>query len=425
MTRDPIAHSLDAAARSQQVLNAFTHLEDAENLDPASAGPLAGRPIALKDLLDQADRVTTAGSAFYRRHADVSATAVSRLEEAGGTIIGRTGLHEFAFGFSSENPHFGPVRNPWDPTTSPGGSSGGSGAAVGAGIVPIAIGTDTGGSVRVPAALCGCFGLKVTHGAIPTDGVFPLVPSIDTVGPLTGSVDDLEAAYRAMSHDTTRARLPDRLRFGIPQPWTGNAPMDTHVESGFRAALDRLEESGHEVHVIDLPDVMPDRNLIFAIAREIQDVHRDFREAGETYGEEVGRRLDDIFTVTDEEMSAGRAWQEMVRSRFDDAFATVDFLLTPTVPTMRKTIGVETIGGTHYRKVLSWFTAIVNHALCPAVAAPLAGTGSPPVSLQVIGPLRSEAALIALTRDLVDSGVCGFRPAGPLGATGPTSPQGE
>ena len=121
MTRDPIAHSLDAAAGSQQVLNAFTHLEDAENLEPASAGPLAGRPIALKDLLDQADRVTTAGSAFYRRHADVSATAVSRLEEAGGTIIGRTGLHEFAFGFSSENPHFGPVRNPWDAATPPGG----------------------------------------------------------------------------------------------------------------------------------------------------------------------------------------------------------------------------------------------------------------------------------------------------------------
>ncbi len=133
---------------------------------------------------------------------------MSRLEAAGAVVIGRTGLHEFAFGFSSENPHFGPVRNPWDPDTSPGGSSGGSAAAVAAGITPVAIGTDTGGSVRVPAALCGCFGLKVTHGRIPLDGVFPLATTVDTVGPLADSIDALDSSYRAMSGDTARRATP-------------------------------------------------------------------------------------------------------------------------------------------------------------------------------------------------------------------------
>ena len=153
-----IEEALDAAHATQATVNAFTEIDDegarsqAAAVDDArSSGPLAGVPIGLKDLIDQAGHVTTAGSVFYRHQATVSAPVVSRLEEAGAVIVGRTGLHEFAFGFSSENPHFGPVRNPWDTATSTGGSSGGSAAAVAAGITPVAIGTDTGGSVRVPA----------------------------------------------------------------------------------------------------------------------------------------------------------------------------------------------------------------------------------------------------------------------------------
>src|SRR5690606_2093346 len=148
-------------------------------------------------------------------------------------VIGRTGLHEWAFGFSSENPHWGPVRNPWDPDLSCGGSSGGSAAAVAAGIVPIAVGTDTGGSVRVPAGLCGVFGLKVTQGRIPTDGVFPLVPSIDTVGPLADSVDNLALAYRVMSGETVTEGTGGMLRLGVPEPWFDEAPMSQEVADAF------------------------------------------------------------------------------------------------------------------------------------------------------------------------------------------------
>ena len=156
---DRVERALAAAHAAQAPLNVFTHLDDEAAMDRAAgldgaddegmpAGGLAGVPVGIKDLIDHEGRITTAGSAFYRHEAERSSPVVSRLEDAGAVVIGRTGLHEFAFGFSSENPHFGPVRNPWDPGTSPGGSSGGSAAAVAAGITPIAIGTDTGGSVR-------------------------------------------------------------------------------------------------------------------------------------------------------------------------------------------------------------------------------------------------------------------------------------
>ena len=222
-------------------------LNRADAIDAAVAagsdpGPLAGVPIALKDIIDHQGRTTTAGSSFYRNHAQRSAPVVSRLEAAGAVIIGRTGLHEFAYGFSSENDWFGPVRNPWDPTTSPGGSSGGSAVAVAAGIVPVAIGTDTGGSVRVPAALCGCMGLKVTHGRVPLTGVFPLAASLDTVGPMATTVADLAAVYAVIAGDDPDdpwssprpVAIPSGpatlsgLRVGVPHPWV-DRPLSSRI----------------------------------------------------------------------------------------------------------------------------------------------------------------------------------------------------
>jgi aspartyl-tRNA(Asn)/glutamyl-tRNA(Gln) amidotransferase subunit A len=414
--------ALAAARAGQPSLNAFTLIEDeparsrAARIDDAAkrglpAGPLAGVPIGLKDLLDHEGRVTTAGSAFYRHTADRSSPVVSRLEAAGAVVIGRTGLHEFAFGFSSENPHFGPVRNPWDTDTSAGGSSGGSAAAVAAGITPVAIGTDTGGSVRVPAALCGCFGLKVTHGRIPLDGVFPLASSIDTVGPLANSIDNLEISYRIMSDDDEDAGLPDRLRLGLPQPWIGEAPMDTRVGAVFEETVRSLEGMGHAISVVEMAGVLPALELIDSIAGEISAVHRDFRAQGLPYGDDVAKRVDDCLATSLDRVEAGREWQKMIRGRFTEAFESVDMVLTPTVPVARKVIGEDSIGDRHYRAVLSWFTALVNHALHPAIALPLAGTGTPPVSLQAVGPLASETTLIEFGRSLVEAGLAGFNSA--------------
>ena len=248
--RGEIDQALERVAADR--FNAFIErdadaLNRADAIDAAAAagsdpGPLAGVPIGLKDIIDHEGRTTTAGSSFYRNHAQRSAPVVSRVEAAGAVIVGRTGLHEFAYGFSSENDWFGPVRNPWDPTTSPGGSSGGSAVAVAAGIVPVAIGTDTGGSVRVPAALCGCMGLKVTHGRVPLTGVFPLASSLDTVGPIATTVADLAAVYAVIAGDDPDdpwssprpVTIPNGpatlsgLRVGVPHPWLDRPLSSPH-----------------------------------------------------------------------------------------------------------------------------------------------------------------------------------------------------
>jgi aspartyl-tRNA(Asn)/glutamyl-tRNA(Gln) amidotransferase subunit A len=416
---DGVRAALDAAHASQGTLNAFTFLDDERALERARLlneasergepiGPLAGAPVALKDMIDHSGRVTTAGSAFYRHEAVVSASAVDRLETAGAVIIGRTGLHEFAFGFSSENPHFGPVRNPWDMTTSPGGSSGGSAAVVGAGITKIAIGSDTGGSIRVPAALCGCYGLKVTHGRVPLDGVFPLALSVDTLGPLADSIETLDATYRALSGDTTREPEAGELRIGVPQPWFERAPIDESVATTFDTVVESLTAMSHTVIPIEMPDLVPGSGLIDSIAGEITAVHAPYRAAGLPYGEDVARRIDDCASTTPDRIDAGRKWQLMIRDRFAEAFRSLDLLITPACAVTRKEIGNDTIGDQHYRAVLSWFSALVNHTLHPAIALPLAGTGSPPVSLQAIGPLGSETSLLGFGRSLERAGIAGF-----------------
>lgn len=424
-----VTAALERAHATQDTINAFISLDDERALERAAqidhriergeaVGSLAGVPIGLKDLIEHEGRVTTNGSSFFAETAKSTATCVSRLESAGAVIIGRTNLHEWAFGFNSENEHWGPVHNPWDLTTSAGGSSGGSGAAVAAGITPIAIGTDTGGSVRVPAALCGAYGLKVTYGRIPIDGVFPLVQSIDTVGPLANSMENIELSYRAMAQDSTPPPETARLRFGVPEPWYGDAPLDKDVRTAFEGATNSLRDMGHEVHSIEMPDVYPSRQLIDAIGPEVTAAHREYRSRGERYGVAVEARIEVAESVSPRAAQEARAWQQMLRDRFKDAFATVDYLITPASAARRKVIGQEMIGDKNHRTVISYFSAVVNHSLHPALALPILNTGAPPASLQVIGPLDSEVGLISLGRALDDAGLTGFIPA-PANSTNP------
>jgi len=420
-TRQALA-SADARQGSHNIFTLIDRepaLEGARRVDQAIEagmymGPLAGVPIALKDLIDHEGRVTTCGSAFYRETPSSTATVVRRLEAAGGVIVGRTGLHEWAFGFSSENPHFGPVRNPWDPDTSTGGSSGGSAAAVAAGITPIAIGTDTGGSVRVPAALCGCLGLKTTYGKIPLDGVFPLVPSIDTVGPLADSMEHLETTYRVMAEEKSESPLvPDTLRIGVPEPWVAEAPgMSQSVANHFRSTLASLVEMGHTVAEVDAPWLVPPGQIWEAIAAEVTAVHAPFRAQGKPYGDDVAARLDAAVEVDAAASAAAAEWQTELRDRMRMLYQSIDLLATPTVPTMVKVIGEDLIDGHHYRKVLSWFTALVNHTLHPAIALPVAGTGGPPFSLQLIGAMGSDLLLLGIGARMETDGLVRFNGAG-------------
>jgi len=442
ITARAVAERALAAAEHAAGLNFFTDLvpervlQQADAVDRAlargePAGPLAGVPVVLKDLIDQAGRPTTAGSGFYRPVPDVSAPVTDRLESAGAVILGRTGLHEFAFGFSSENPWWGPVRNPWDPSTSAGGSSGGSAAAVAAGVAPLGIGTDTGGSVRVPAALCGLVGLKVSHGRVPLRGVFPLAASLDTVGPLAATVDDAALAYDATAgfdpdDPWSSPRPVDRpagpaalrgLRVLVPLPWT-DRPLDTAVSTGFGWALERLEDQGAEVDRVELSWLLPDRNMTIALGAEVAAIHRRwFAEDPGRYGADVARRLDRVMAVTADDLVAALRWRAGVRHRFAELFGRIDVVATPTTAVMRKAIGVEDVeteaGAEPYRRALSWFTAPVNHLGVPALALPLAAEGTPPPSLQLIGPMWSESRLLEIAKGMEASGI--VAPAAPIG----------
>ncbi len=433
---------LDRIEGSQDDLNAYTLVNRDGALAAATAvdariaagdevGPLAGAPVAVKDLIDQAGLTTTCGSSFYREVPVDSAPVVARLEAAGAVIVGRTGLHEFAFGFSSENHWFGPVRNPWDVDTSPGGSSGGSGAAVAAGLAAGALGTDTGGSVRVPAALCGIVGLKVTHGRVPLTGVFPLAATLDTVGPMARTTGDAALLYQAIAGDHPAdpwsAPRPVNpvgppadlagLRVGVPTPWA-TEPVAAQVGAGFRSALDALADLGATVSEVEVPEYSSAEAAPMIAAYfgpEVAAVHRKWFPADPArYGPELQERMAPIFEHDPDLATAARQWRQATWHRADRLLGRYDVLATPACAATRKVIGEETIdvlgSTTSYRPVLSRFSSLVNHMGNPALAIPITTEGSPPPSLQLIGAKWAESRLLEIGRALEEAGVCGYRP---------------
>ena len=240
---DVVAGALERIARRDATLNAFTSvlrdraLADADAIDHrlasgADAGPLAGVPFAAKNLFDIAGVTTLAGSKINADNAPATrdATAVARLRTAGAVLVGALNMDEYAYGFSTENTHYGPTRNPHDPSRIAGGSSGGSAAAVAAGLVPLSLGTDTNGSIRVPAALCGVFGLKPTFGRVSRAGVVPLAWSFDHVGPFARRVADLAARRSMRSPGPTRA-IPRARRGRRRRAWTRSSKKSTGCAS--------------------------------------------------------------------------------------------------------------------------------------------------------------------------------------------------
>jgi aspartyl-tRNA(Asn)/glutamyl-tRNA(Gln) amidotransferase subunit A len=429
-----VAAAIEAAQASQASLNAFTLLDTSGALRRAEAvdrlveegrdpGPLAGVPVGLKDLIDDAGMPNTRGAVFPTELAHHSATAVRRLGSAGAVIIGRTGLHEFAFGFTSENPWFGPVRNPWDPATSAGGSSGGSGAVVAAGIVPIAIGTDTGGSIRVPAALCGVFGLKVTHGRIPLTGVFPLVPSLDTVGPLARSVEDLTLAYLAMAGDdpadpwsqpvevtAPSQRTQGRPRLGIVTQWL-EPPMSEVIRAGIERFVALATDAGATVERIDVPQLAPPPEVARAIGPDVVRLHgQRLDEHPDRFGADVAARITECRKATAEDLIVAERWASAARAEIARLTAAgFDALVAPTVGVLTKRIGIDTVEvagrAVPHRDALASFTSPINRIRVPAVAAPVAGTAHQGVSVQLVGSMWSEAALLSVAAFLESAGV--------------------
>ncbi|MBJ7602712.1 MAG: amidase [Candidatus Dormibacteraeota bacterium] len=364
-------------ARARAALGAFISLTEEDGPGPA---------VAVKDLVDVAGTVTTAGGIQLRdRAAIVDALVVRRLREAGCVVMGKANLHEFAFGLTSENPHYGPVRNPHDSERVAGGSSGGSAAAVAARLCDWALGTDTGGSIRVPAAYCGVVGFKPTVGTVPTEGVFPLSHSLDTVGPLARDVRTAALALEAMSE--LRGLLPERtpslteLRLAIPTGWLeGVEPEIAHV---FTAATRGLPE-------LELPDrlVLGRPGLIILLA-EAGSLHRRWLEdTPERYGADVRALLEQGLRVSRRDYSLALLEQSRARLAAESAMADIDAILVPATGIMPPRIGAE-----YDRAAVAGWTRPFNTTGQPVICLP-APTSGLPVGIQVVGRFGQEARLV-------------------------------
>ena len=427
--------------------------------DGSADGELAGLPIAVKDIFCTEGIATTAGSRILEGYRPpYTATAVRRLTEAGARILGKTNMDEFAMGSSNENSGYGPVRNPWDLERVPGGSSGGSAAAVAARAAPWAIGTDTGGSIRQPAALCGIVGMKPTYGAVSRYGMIAFASSLDQCGPLTRDVADAALLLGVLEGrdpcDSTSTGIPGGvempsrqdltgLSFGVPRELVADAEgIEAGVSEVFKRTLARIEELGGEVAETELPHAEHGISAYYVIAPaeasanlarydgvrfgsrsesdDLTEMYESTRAAG--FGPEVKRRIMlGTYALSSGYYEAYYGRAQRVRTKiaedFSRAFERFDFLVTPTSPSVAFRLGERT-DDPLAMYLSDYCTVPMPLAGIPAISIP-AGLAQPdgggpelPVGFQIAGPAHSESGILDVAHAL--EGAIGFdaRPPG-------------
>jgi aspartyl-tRNA(Asn)/glutamyl-tRNA(Gln) amidotransferase subunit A len=417
--------------RLEPRLNAFITMtaDEARRSAQASAqevangkhrGPLHGLPIAIKDLFDVAGVRMTAGSRILAGNvATEDAETVARLTTAGATLLGKLNLHEFAFGATGVSPHFPPARNPWDPERITGGSSSGSGSAVAAGECLAALGTDTGGSIRIPASLCGIVGLKPTYGRVSKRGVLPLSWALDHIGPMTRTVEDAALLLGVIAgHDpgdpaSADEPVPDYtrsleggirgLRIGVPRQFFFEN-LDSEVETAVAAAIKRLGETGAAVSEIDVPliDEIPGALTAIMLPEALAVHQRWISERPDDYGDDVRYRLElgstylGVHYVQAQRLRelAVQAWRERV-------FTEVDLIVTPTTPItaplVEEASATSASSGTGLQVTfgLIRFTNPLNFLGIPAISVPCGfTTAGMPIGLQLAGRWWDEATVL-------------------------------
>jgi aspartyl-tRNA(Asn)/glutamyl-tRNA(Gln) amidotransferase subunit A len=386
---------------------------EAEILSGHWRGPLHGIPLALKDLIDTAGIRTTAASALFKDRVPAEdAEVVRRLKEAGAVLLGKQNLHEFAYGGSSMISYYGEVHNPWDPTRIAGGSSGGSAASVAAGLGYGAIGTDTAGSVREPAALCGIVGLKPTYGRVSVRGVIPLSLSLDHIGPMARTVSDAAlmlqviAGHDAKDAHSTDAPVPDyvaglrdgvkQLRIGVPRKFF-YADLDPEIASAVEQAIGVLRTLGRDLSEIEI-EVPTDRTLQTA---EAYAYHAESASRSpELYQPETLRRIRRGEDISAAEVERRRRELKHIRSEVHKIFEGVDVLVTPTTPVPAGAIDELKKDPDLLRPhelMLLRNTRPVNVWELPAISVPCGFTTvGLPIGLQIIGPQWREDTVLKL-----------------------------
>jgi aspartyl-tRNA(Asn)/glutamyl-tRNA(Gln) amidotransferase subunit A len=445
MSRQSVEFSVTAAERLNETLNAFLEIDregalrQASELEKrAAAGLLWGVPIAIKDNICVRGLQASCGSKILRDyHPPYNATVIERLLKAGAVVIGKTNCDEFAMGSSNENSAFGPVRNPWDTTRVSGGSSGGSAAAVAAGIVPIALGSDTGGSVRQPASLCGVIGLKPTYGRNSRYGLVAFASSLDQVGVFAREVEDVARVLGVIAgrdpHDSTTADVPvpdyaasltgelRGLRLGFPRTLFGKG-LDDEVKKSVESVVDVYRDLGVEIVDIELPHAGYAIAVYYIIATaeassnlarfdgvrygfraeetpELRQMYSRTREEG--FGPEVKRRI----MLGTYVLSAGyydayyRKAQQvrtLIKNDFLNAFQRCDAFITPTSPTPAFAIG-EKVDDPLAMYLNDIYTVTANLAGVPGISLPCGlSSNRLPIGFQLVGPYWSEPMLFRL-----------------------------
>lgn len=407
---------LDQIAKLNPRLNAFiTVIEEsararAKELDRELAsghdrGPLHGIPIAHKDLIATKGVRTTCGSKLFADQVPVSdARVVQKLDAAGAVMLGKTGLHELAYGITSDNPHFGTIRNPVNPEHIPGGSSGGSGVAVATGMALMATGTDTGGSIRIPASYCGVVGIKPTYGLVDASGVQPLGLSLDHVGPLTATVADALVSLDAMTNDSRRRPAPASVRdihVGVPENYyfTQVAP---EVRDAVHGAAKRAERLGAQIIPVRVPDIdaISAASLVILLS-EAAAVYEPYLDRQNEIGADVRALLYQGRLVPATDYVNAQRLRKVLAQEFHALFRSIDCLFTPATPITAPRIGrreVQIDGETFDTRIITTRFARAFNALgLPALAMPCGDSSEGmPIGLQIVGRPFEENLLFAL-----------------------------
>jgi len=434
--RELTAHCLNRIDAGNGVLNAFltvtreNALAGAETADKELAagidrGPLHGIPVALKDVFCTKGVRTTCGSLLFKDHVpDYDCAVAEKLASAGAVFLGKTHMHELAYGVTSNNPHFGPVRNPWNVDRVPGGSSGGSGAAVSAEMAFLAMGSDTGGSIRVPGAFCNTVGLKPTYGRVSRFGVMPLDFSLDHMGPLTRTVRDAALCLQALagrderdetsSHAFIDSYVPEEgvsikgLRIGVPSNFYFDQ-VDPDVTAAVRKMVQLAAGLGAQVEMVTVPDIA----ALNAIGRvillsEASAVYERFAHRRDEFGADVRVLFDQgaLLPATDY-VNAQRLRRQFV-SGFIRLFSQIDVMVTPTTPTVAKRIGENSIlvGGVEedFRLATTRLVRGINVLGFPAISIPCGfDEEGMPIGLQLIGRPFAERQLLSAAAALEDA----------------------
>ena len=380
-------------------------------------GPLHGIPISIKDLFATRGVRTTAGSKVLAQWVpDYDATAVARLHQAGMVLVGKTHMHEFAYGVTSDNPHYGPARNPWDPTRVPGGSSGGSAAAVASSQCTASLGSDSGGSIRTPAAVCGVVGLKPTYGRVSRYGAIPLAWSLDHVGPLTKSVEDAAIMLAAIAGpdpkdpSASSRPLPDYrqemrgsirgLRLGVPRQYFFEH-VDPEIQKLVSAAIHQLESMGATLVEVDIPDLENCSAMEAHITlAESTSYHEPYlKKQADDYGPGVRTNLEaGRYLLATDYVKSQRA-RTLLQGNFNQAFKHADVIVSPTLPALPPLVGEVWVQSGNLREhvidAFLRFNIPFDLTGFPAISIPcgLGSTGLP-IGLQIAGKAFDETTVL-------------------------------